>query len=92
MAIAKLPLRGAAPWKKSKRVIITTEVTPPQATRVEPPQGNVKEKGKEKVVESSFSRSSSSDNMAIYYTHITSTESKREKFVGSRTQIHTPKI
>ncbi|KAG5631985.1 hypothetical protein H5410_003702 [Solanum commersonii] len=88
MATPKLPLRGPEPWNKAKMVIITTEVTLPQATRAKPPQGNVKGKGKEQVVESSSSKSSSSDTMGIYSTHITSTESEREEFAGSRTPIH----
>uniref|UniRef100_M1DXZ1 Integrase core domain containing protein n=1 Tax=Solanum tuberosum TaxID=4113 RepID=M1DXZ1_SOLTU len=87
MARPKLLVRGLAPRKKEKGVIITTGVTPPRATHHKPPQGSVKGKGKKRVVASSIS--SSLDSMGIDSTHLTSFESEREEVVGSRTPIHT---
>ncbi|KAH0712201.1 hypothetical protein KY289_008160 [Solanum tuberosum] len=72
MARPKHPIRGPTPRKKEEAVVIALEVTPPHATQSKPTLENVKGKGKKHVVESSRLSLSSSDNMGIDTTHLTS--------------------
>uniref|UniRef100_M1DYD8 Uncharacterized protein n=1 Tax=Solanum tuberosum TaxID=4113 RepID=M1DYD8_SOLTU len=86
----KHPMRGRAPQKKVKRVVIAAEVTPPRATHPKPPQGSVKGKWSKKVVESSSSISGSLISMGLDSTHLTSFEFEMEEVVGSINLVNTP--
>ncbi|KAG5620380.1 hypothetical protein H5410_005598 [Solanum commersonii] len=67
--------------RKAKGVVIATEVVTPQTTLHKPPQAS----GKNQVLDDT----SSDDSMEIDSIQFTSSTSKNEEVVGSRTPIYT---